>query len=317
MEEAGNGAWGSPDQAGLLVVREHWLEKIQGIKQWSRDGKRAPHKPLLILYALGRLQRTGTSASSFVEAEPIVDRMLADFGPPNKTSSAYPFHHLESDGFWNVDALDGYSGTSRIRLRANAATGSFSPDLEAALVADPALVVLLGRAVLEEHFAPSLHLDICELAGLDLESAEHALVVSRLAQARRRDPEFRRLVLVAYEYRCAMCGYDGRLGGEAVGLDAAHVRWWAFDGPDTIDNGLCLCSLHHKLLDRGVMGVDLEHRVTVSEEFVATGVSAEALVFDLVGRRLIGPQRGKPVPGEEHLDWHATQVFRGAARIPA
>ena len=135
MEEAGNGAWGSPDQAGLLAVREHWLEKIQGIKQWSRDGKRAPHKPLLILYALGRLQRTGTSASSFVEAEPIVDRLLADFGPPNKTSSAYPFHHLESDGFWNVDALDGYSGTSRIRLRANAATGSFSPDLEAALVA--------------------------------------------------------------------------------------------------------------------------------------------------------------------------------------
>ncbi|QHY96599.1 hypothetical protein SSPS47_15940 [Streptomyces sp. S4.7] len=28
------------------------------------------------------------------------------------------------------------------------------------------------------------------------------------------------------------------------------MRWWAFDGPDEIDNGLCLCALHHKLFDQ-------------------------------------------------------------------
>lgn len=70
-----------------------------------------------------------------------------------------------------------------------------------------------------------------------------------------------------------MCGYDGQLGGESVGLDAAHVRWWAFDGPDTVDNALCLCSLHHKLLDRGVVGIDAKNQVAVSARFRGAGPS--------------------------------------------
>ena len=92
-----------------------------------------------------------------------------------------------------------------------------------------------------------------------------------------------------------MCGYDGRLGTEAVGLDAAHLRWWAFDGPDLVENGLCLCSFHHKLMDRGVLG----------------------LVLRLVGESLILPQRGQAPPAIDHITWHADQVFRAPARVPA
>ncbi len=114
-----------------------------------------------------------------------------------------------------------------------------------------------------------------------------------------------------------MCGYDGRLGGEAVGLDAAHVRWWAFDGPDTVDNALCLCSIHHKLLDRGVMGIDSENRVSVSARFVGRGAAAELLVLDLLGRTLCEPQRGNAPPSPAHVEWHHRQVFSGPARVPA
>jgi putative restriction endonuclease len=125
------------------------------------------------------------------------------------------------------------------------------------------------------------------------------------------------MVLVAYEYRCAMCGYDGRLGNEAVGLDAAHLRWWAFEGPDTVDNSLCLCSMHHKLLDRGVIGIGAGNSVTVSARFVGRGRTAEALVLELLGRPLLEPQRGQPPPALAHIEWHHSQVFSGPARIPA
>lgn len=30
-----------------------WLERTAKLRQWSRGGTRAPHKPLLFLYALG------------------------------------------------------------------------------------------------------------------------------------------------------------------------------------------------------------------------------------------------------------------------
>ncbi|MHB1445630.1 MAG: HNH endonuclease [Acidimicrobiales bacterium] len=74
--------------------------------------------------------------------------------------------------------------------------------------------------------------------------------VGPVSKPRRRDPAFREQVLLAYEYRCAFCGFDGQLGREAVAIDAAHVRWWAAAGPDDVANGLALCSLHHKLFDR-------------------------------------------------------------------
>lgn len=93
-----------------------------------------------------------------------------------------------------------------------------------------------------------------------------------------------------------MCGYDGRLGTEAVGLDAAHVRWWAFDGPDTVDNALCLCSFHHKLLDRGVVGIGDDHTVDVSARFVGRGRAAEVFVLELLGKPLHEPQRGRRFP---------------------
>lgn len=93
----------------------------------------------------------------------------------------------------------------------------------------------------------------------------------------------RELVLTAYEYRCAFCGYDGRIGTVPVGLEAAHVRWWAFGGPDDVENGLCLCSLHHKLFDKGVLGVGNGHRVLVSQRFVGHSPAAREHVIALAG----------------------------------
>jgi hypothetical protein len=59
--------------------------------QWSRGGGTGAPKPLLLLYVLGRLQRTGTSKVSYADAEPTLTELLRNFGPPGrKTSPAYP-----------------------------------------------------------------------------------------------------------------------------------------------------------------------------------------------------------------------------------
>jgi len=300
------------------VERAEWIDRVDRIRRWSRRGERAPHKPLLLLLAFGQLQRTGRSSMSYVEAEPRLARLLSDFGPAARgTSPAYPFHHLQSDGLWTVDADGATPGPSAAHLRSTCAVGRLDPVFETALVEDPALVVLIARSLLDTNFPDSLHHDLCEAAGLDVEALETAAARGRIRPLRRRDPRFREQVLLAYEYRCAVCGYDGMLGTEAVGIDAAHLRWWAFDGPDSVENGLCLCSFHHKLLDRGVLGISPDHQVAVSSHFIGRGRAAEELVLRLVGQPLLEPQRGQPVPADEHVDWHAQQVFRTPARIPA
>ena len=295
----------------LSPTHETWLRRVATLHQWSRGGERAPHKPLLLLYAIGRLEQTGQASVSFTEAEEPLRRLLEEFGPPRKTSPGYPFHHLASDGLWTVTMpASGESPGSDLRKLRAGAVGSLAADFATALERDPALLGGVVRTLLDSNFPASLHEDILSATGIDLEPAEALTLVPR----RRRDPAFRELVLLAYEQRCAVCGYDGQLLREAVGIDAAHIRWWAENGPDEVENGVALCALHHKLFDRGAIGITEANAVAVSAHFVGRGTAAVDLVVALAGRALLAPQSGQPRPHPSHCSWHRAQVFRGPAR---
>ena len=293
-----------------------WIERVTSLNQWRRGGERAPHKPLLLLYALGRLQRTGSSSMAFADSEPDLKRLLEEFGPPRTTSPGYPFHHLTSDGLWVVrtPAGIGSPGPNLGDLRAGA-VGELDSGFSSAVEHDLTLFASVVHAILDENFPATLHQDILDACGITLEVAEMPEVAK--AKKRRRDASFRERVLVAYEYRCAFCGYDGQLSREAVGIDAAHIRWWAADGPDDVANAVALCSLHHKLLDRGALGLTKEHKVAVSAHFLGRSTTAETLVLALVDRPLLSPQAGQPLPHGQHVDWHAAEVFRAPARLGA
>ncbi len=294
-----------------------WIDRIAAIRRYQRGGERAPHKPLVLLAALARFQQGGGSELRWLDDSEALEHLLQCFGPPRATTAAYPFRRLANDdGVWSLRTADGtVPDDSSAALRRSAAVGSLDPLLESDLRSQPLLLPAMARFLLEDNFEPSLHEDLCRQLGLDLEGAEVALVQTRIATLRpARDPEFRRQVIRAYERQCAMCGFDGMLSGVSVALDAAHLRWWSHDGPDEVDNGLCLCSLHHKLLDRGVVGLADDGSIDVSQEFVARSAVAEQLVIGLAGRLLLQPQRGEPTPQAAHIIWHREQVFRGPAR---
>ncbi|MFI6738914.1 phosphorothioated DNA-binding restriction endonuclease [Nonomuraea sp. NPDC050451] len=285
-----------------------WIERVAEIRRWTRGGERAPHKPLLLLYALGHFQRHGNRPIPFSAAEAELKKLLKEYGPPRDTSPGYPFHHLTNDGLWLVDTRHGPGspGPELGRLRDSQAAGRLHPDLARALSEEPGLLGRIARHLLDANFAPSLHKDLCLLTGLDLEPGE----ALRTPPVARRDPGFRDRVLMAYEYCCAFCSYDGWLDGAAVGLDAAHVRWWAFDGPDDVANGLCLCAIHHKLFDKGVLG----RTIAVSARFVGRSESSRDMVLSLSGRPARNPQPGLAAVERDHISWHSRQVFRTPAR---
>jgi len=66
----------------------NWLDRVAKLRQWTQNGVRAPHKPLLPLYALGRFQEEaeGELRSSAVEED--LKRLLAEYGPGNRTTPA-------------------------------------------------------------------------------------------------------------------------------------------------------------------------------------------------------------------------------------
>jgi hypothetical protein len=99
-----------------------------------------------------------------------------------------------------------------------------------------------------------------------------------------------------------------------VALDAAHVKWWAMGGPDTIDNGVCLCSLHHKLFDKGCPRCHrglARHRV---RRLRRPFCQRSRPVLCLAGRPTTEPQALYAPPKREHIAWHQREICRGPAR---
>jgi putative restriction endonuclease len=284
------------------------LDRLAALRQHERDGRRSPHKPLLVLLALGRLASTGSSRVPWAVAEEQLGTLISEFGPPSKTgsaqSAAYPFTRLRADGVWQLDREVPMDTVGPLRA---GVTGSFESSLEQALLARPSSIPDVARWLVDSHFPPTVAADVLAAAGFDPEATSQAGEPATVA--RRRDASWRMAVLEAWDRQCAFCGFDGQAGGVPVGLEAAHVRWFALDGPDTLDNGLALCMLHHKLFDRGMLGLDENFAVVVSRRFSARTPHGRA-VYELHGHRL-APRPGTPLPADPHVRWHTEQVFQG------
>ncbi len=128
-----------------------------------------------------------------------------------------------------------------------------------------------------------------------------------------RDPRFRKRVLEAYGERCAVCEYDIRFGDRLLGLDAGHIRWHSHDGRDVVPNGLALCSVHHKALDLGAMGLQAKgrgFRILVSGRVRGRSPAARRLV-GLMGRAIRVPISVADAPDRRFVEWHREEVYRG------
>jgi putative restriction endonuclease len=290
------------------------LQAFENVRSWKRGDTRAPHKALLLLLALAQLQRGGGRWLRFSEVEEEFGALMDAFGPPKPGRGLhYPFWRLQNDGLWEIpeapeiSAAQNASGDVPVTaLRVIGARGGLRADLFEHLRARPELANAVAARILADGFPPSLHESILEAVGFPWV----------MGSRRRRDPRFREEILRIYERRCAICGYDGRLGAADLALDAAHVKWHSAGGPDTPENGVALCSYHHVAFDRGALSLDDSLRILVSQH-VHGQVQTELLLLRFVGERLRLPQQGEPPPSTPFLLWHREQVFRGPARTAA
>lgn len=257
-----------------------------------------------------------------------IERPLSDllerFGPPRKAiHPEYPFSRLSNDGLWEIPGRELLPTTKqgdlhRSGLIRHAATGGFPEPIYELLLSDSGVVHQAAQALLQEHFPYSLHDDIRTAAGFPDEfllrepaSLPYGLTPPR-APTFLRDRNFRRAVLQAYEFRCAVCGFDLRLEREPFGLEAAHIKWHSYGGPSMVPNGLALCSIHHKALDRGALGLALvagEFKVLISSK-VHGESDATRWFWDCHDKRLQYPRSGDFRPKIEFVKWHTREVFR-------
>ena len=288
---------------------EEVLNLFRKINQHGDAGGRSPHKPLLVLMALARLRATGSSELLFADIEKPLKALIEEYRPPRKTpvQPANPFTRLESN-VWHLS--DPVAKDAAVELRQKHVSGKFLPEIEAALKSDSRLAERLARMLVDREFADTQMQDVLIAAGLgDISVAGSN---DDFDDKRRRSSTWPATVLVAWNKTCAFCGYSGMLGSATVGLEAAHVRWFKKGGPDELDNGLALCSLDHKLLDTGALGLTSDYRIKVARDFTGVATAGER-VISLHGKRLVEPKPGTPLPNPFHITWHDDQVFKAPA----
>ncbi len=291
--------------------REEIARKFETLKVWQRGDQRAPHKPLLVLYAIGTLLQGKDRLLPYSEVDEKLGELLREFGPKRKKyHPEFPFWRLQNDGVWEIPEAYLVSQTAsgdarKSDLDVYEISGGFTEDVARQLHDDPELALRIAQGILDAHFPSSIHEDILQAVKIELPLAGTGHV--------KRDADFMEGVLKAYEYRCAVCGFDVRMRHQPIALEAAHVKWKQAGGPDIETNGLALCVLHQRLFDRGAFTLSKHLQVMVSDE--ANGSEGfQEWLMRFHGQQLKFPQRQSYYPDEEYVSWHVKEVFQGSFR---
>ncbi|MEJ7928109.1 HNH endonuclease [Sphingobium sp. AN641] len=122
-----------------------------------------------------------------------------------------------------------------------------------------------------------------------------------------RDRVFRRLVLKAYDERCAITGLKLINGGGRAEVQAAHIRPVEANGPDTINNGLALSGTAHWMFDRGLISLSDDLEILVSRQ-ANDPDSIHAVINRSKRASLPGRLADRPHP--RFLAWHRDHCFK-------
>lgn len=110
-----------------------------------------------------------------------------------------------------------------------------------------------------ERLAQSIEADIP--AEQEWEAQERPTEAERIVQVRIGQGFFRKVVLSSYNFHCCICAMP-----IPALLIASHIIPWREREDLRLNphNGLCLCSLHDKAFDLGLIGVNADYRVRIS-----------------------------------------------------
>lgn len=245
-------------------------------------------------YAIARVQR--------VISDPAASGMyVAIIEPGSYLDFARPVPFADADGVLVEKGVLNEDG--RISGRAQAAVRPISPT-------DFDRILALG---LDEHNALLPRLDQPDTGTgfaesqtpfvLEQERERLAVITNRVV----RDRVFRRVVLRAYDERCAITGLKLINGGGRAEVDAAHIRPVEANGPDIVNNGIALSGTAHWMFDRGLIGLSDDLDILISRQ--ANDPDGIRSFVNKAGRAFVPPNPHER-PHPRFLQWHRENCFK-------
>ena len=119
---------------------------------------------------------------------------------------------------------------------------------------------------------------------------------------------FRQIVLSNYNIKCAIANID-----IPELLIASHIIPWSMNEKERLnpENGICLSPLYDKAFDKGLIGVNNNYEVVLSNN-LKQNISKEyySNFFQPIEKKKLNLPH-KYLPKKEYLEWHMDNVFIG------
>jgi putative restriction endonuclease len=131
--------------------------------------------------------------------------------------------------------------------------------------------------------------------------------ISSLTSRIVRDRVFRKIVLRAYDERCAVTGLKLINGSGRAEAAAAHIRPVEANGPDIVSNGIALSGTAHWMFDRGLISLADDLEILISRH-VNDPDGVRALINK--SGRATEPRRALDRPHRHFLQWHRDNCFK-------
>lgn len=148
-------------------------------------------------------------------------------------------------------------------------------------------------------------IDYMNIENIPIGEDREKLIKSRVGQY-----FFRMSVLSAYSNRCCITGLN-----RPELLIASHIKPWKDSDIQTErtnpSNGLCLNALHDKAFDRGLITIDYNYNIVVSNKLKDSDMDLETKAwFEYYDqKRIILPDRF--LPRKEFIEYHNDKIFMG------
>ena len=319
------------------MTLETYIQQFARLKRapgqvWTDATKRkAPHKPILLLAVLDLVHR-GIIAGPFisvtgdlVELNELFNLYWRRIVPLGQTSSiAFPFPRLHNESFWELVPQPGCTITPA--MINNTTSVSYLRRYALGAKLDDELFLIMqsreGREALREAlllscFSPEAQAALRQQSLINreafdysrlLEEKAHLPLVKEIVEAEHyrlaaRDQGFRRVVVITYDRRCALCGIRIITPDGHTVVEAAHIVPWAKSRNDDIRNGMALCRTCHWGFDKGMLGVSDSYTVITSRS-IGINPNFPGLLSMLSGRGIIPPQDRDLWPAQEYLYEH-------------
>jgi putative restriction endonuclease len=131
--------------------------------------------------------------------------------------------------------------------------------------------------------------------------------ISSLTSRIVRDRVFRKIVLRAYDERCAVTGLKLINGSGRAEVAAAHIQPVEANGPDIVSNGVALSGTAHWMFDRGLISLADDLEILISRH-VNDPDGVRALINK--SGRATEPRRALDRPHRHFLQWHRDNCFK-------